>query len=263
MKEGERVRVKTKKHTFEGILMPRSELADTDHIVVKLGTGYNIGILKSDIEKSEVLKESEKKASAPKPKFEKGMPKIGIVATGGTISSKVDYKTGGVFPLESAEEMLTSIPELANYVSIDKISQPFQMLGEDMSPAEWGKIAKEVHKELSSAEGVIVTHGTDTLHYTAAALSFMLRGLNKPIAVIGAQRSTDRGSSDDAQNLLCAAHYCLSDIAEVAIVMHGNTNDTYCIASRGTKVRKMHSSRRDAFRPINEAPLAKIFPDGN
>jgi len=264
MKPGELVRVKTKKDTYEGIVMPRSELADEDHIVIKLGTGYNIGILKKDIQKTEKIKVKPRKGKTYKVEFDKGKPPISLITTGGTITSKVDYKTGGVKSLLNANELLESAPDLKNFVNIKDILQPFSLMSEDMSPGEWGKVAELVAKELNSGvSGVIVTHGTDTLHYTSAALSFMLQNLSKPVAVVGAQRSTDRGSADATQNLLCAAHYCLSDIAEVCIVMHGTTEDDYCIASRGTKVRKMHSSRRDAFRPINDLPLAKIFPDGN
>lgn len=264
MNTGDLVKVKTKKREYQGILIPRPGLEDDTHIVLKLENGYNIGLPRESIISTTVVENAGQRAKPAAGKFDKAKPPISIVSTGGTITSTVDYKTGGVFPSETPEELLAKAPELKEHVSIKSLQQPFKLLSEDMSPAEWAKLAGAVAKELNSgANGVIVTHGTDTLHYTAAALSFMLRNLSKPVAVVGAQRSTDRGSFDGSQNLLCAAHYCLSDIAEVAIVMHGTTNDDYCIATRGTKVRKMHSSRRDAFRPINEGPLAKVFPDGN
>jgi glutamyl-tRNA(Gln) amidotransferase subunit D len=136
-------------------------------------------------------------------------------------------------------------------------------MSEDMDYLDWQIIAKNVASEINSGcEGVIVTHGTDTLHFTSAALSFMLRGLTKPVIVVGAQRSSDRGSSDAGINIICAAHAAISNIAEVATCMHGSTSDDYCLIIRGTKVRKMHTSRRDAFRPINDIPLAKVWPDG-
>jgi len=264
MNTGDLVKVNTKKREYQGILIPRPGLAKETHIILKLDNGYNIGIPKERIVSSEVLEKAGDRPKKQTTNFDKTKPQISIISTGGTITSEVDYKTGGVFPSETAEELLGKVPELADYVSIKNMETPFNLLSEDMSSGEWGKIAESVAKELNSgAEGVIVTHGTDTLHYTAAALSFMLRKLNKPVAVVGAQRSADRGSFDGSQNLLCAAHYCLSDIAEVSIVMHGTSDDDYCIATRGSKVRKMHSSRRDAFRPINDSPLAKIFPDGN
>jgi glutamyl-tRNA(Gln) amidotransferase subunit D len=131
-----------------------------------------------------------------------------------------------------------------------------------MTHEHWQQLAKSVAKELKTSRGVIVTHGTDTLHFTAAALSFMLRDLGKPVVLVGAQRSTDRGSSDAAFNLLCSTRVALSDMAAVGICMHGNMADDYCIFTRGTKVRKMHTSRRDAFRPVNDKPLAMVWPDG-
>ncbi len=193
----------------------------------------------------------------------RGCPKFRSLPRGGTIASRVDYDTGAVKWAMTPQEIFSSAPELANVVSVKTVHKPFTMGSEDMSPKEWAAIAELVAKDLNAgANGAIVTHGTDTLHFTSAALSFMLKGLEKPVAVVGAQRSPDRGSFDGALNLLCSAHYAKSDFAEVAIVMHGTSSDDYCLAHRGTKVRKMHSSRRDAFKSINEKPLAKIFADG-
>jgi glutamyl-tRNA(Gln) amidotransferase subunit D len=132
-----------------------------------------------------------------------------------------------------------------------------------MDHTHWQRLAKEVVKELNSGvAGVVITHGTDTMHYSSAALSFMLPGLPKPVVFTGAQRSTDRGSADSAMNLVCSVHAAKSDIAEVAVCMHAQPDDSYCLLNRGTKVRKMHSSMRNAFRPINDYPLAKIWPNG-
>jgi glutamyl-tRNA(Gln) amidotransferase subunit D len=127
------------------------------------------------------------------------------------------------------------------------------------------KLAPEIarHANDPEIEGIVVTHGTDALHYTSAALSFMLRGLNKPVALVGAQRSPDRGSFDGSLNLVCGAYFAAySRFPGVAVVMHGSTSDDFCFAHSGTKVRKMHTSRRDAFQSVNASPLAKIFPDG-
>jgi glutamyl-tRNA(Gln) amidotransferase subunit D len=157
--------------------------------------------------------------------------------------------------------MLHNIPELADFVRL-KMLNPFTIMSESMTHLHWQKLAMEVAKELKRSRGVIITHGTDTLHFTAAALSFMLRDLGKPVVLVGAQRSTDRGSSDAAFNLICGARVALSDMAAVGICMHGTINDDHCLFTRGVKVRKMHSSRRDAFRPINDLPLAKVWPDG-
>lgn len=259
---GDRIEVKTKEGKFTGYVMPGSS---DKFLMLKLDTGYNFGIkLGPGVKAAKIGSLPKGKPVKIKPPIKKDLPNIVIIATGGTITAKVDYATGGVSWLTKPEELLLATPELLDVVNIKKIIQPFALASEEMTSKEWQIIAKEVAKELNQDDicGVIVTHGTDTLHYTAAALSLMLKNLNKPVALVGGQRSSDRGSFDGGMNLICAAHYCKSNIAEVAVVMHGNSADNFCIASRGTNVRKMHTSRRDAFRPINELPLAKIWPDG-
>ncbi|NYZ75373.1 Glu-tRNA(Gln) amidotransferase subunit GatD [Candidatus Micrarchaeota archaeon] len=264
-KPGSRVRVAEGKRVFEGILLPRPDAGDENCLVVKLSSGYNVGITFDAKTKVEALKggaELEKFAKARK-KFDLHLPSVSMIATGGTISNRVDYRTGGVHPLMSPEEMLANAPQLADIVNLRSVVSPFRMASEDMYSEEWKKLAVLAAKELNEgSRGVLVTHGTDVLHYTSAALSFMLKHLCKPVAVVGAQRSPDRGSFDGTMNLACAAHYATGNIAEVAIVMHGSSSDDYCFAVPGNKARKMHSSRRDAFRPINCLPYAKIWPDG-
>ena len=259
-KPGDRVEIKTKKEVIKGILMPQ----EGKTLVIKLDTGYNIGIDHKKVLKIKKIKKGKKpgRIVTKKIKHRKSLPKVTFISTGGTIGTHVDYVTGGVFMCRTPEEILTTTPELGNIINI-KTKSPFTVASEDMSIENWQQLARLIAKELNSgADGVILTHGTDYLHYTSAALSFMLKNLSKPVALVGAQRSPDRGSFDGTQNLLCAAHYCRSDIAEVAVVMHGSTSDEFCLANRGVKCRKMHTSRRDAFRPINELPLAKIWPDG-
>ncbi|HIH14119.1 MAG TPA: Glu-tRNA(Gln) amidotransferase subunit GatD [Nanoarchaeota archaeon] len=263
-KVGDRVKVQSSDTNYEGTVIPSSD-KQKDVLMLKLNSGYNIGIKIDKNTKINIIGEfSGIKASPPEKYSHKpGLPNVTLIATGGTIGSKVDYKTGAVHMLMSPDELIANVPELTEIVNLKKILRPFSLASEDMSSAEWQKIAEEVEKELNSgADGVIVTHGTDTLHYTGAALSFMLKNLSKPIAIVGGQRSSDRGSFDGAMNLICAAHYCKSNIAEVAIIMHAEPSDSYCFAIRGTKARKMHTSRRDAFRPINDLPFAKIWKDG-
>jgi len=271
---GDRILVEKVGKRYEGLLMPRIEYGNRNCTVIKLDSGYNVGvdckgarISKSRTKEPASVREEEGfelgrvKKGLVKVKFDKRKPRVSIITTGGTITSRVDYKTGGVTSLMSPEEMLYNIPELAGFVSL-KIENPFSIMSESMTHAHWQKLAKTVARELKHSEGVIVTHGTDTLHFTAAALSFMLKDLGKPVVLVGAQRSTDRGSSDGAINLICGARVALSDMASVGICMHGTMDDDYCIFTRGTKVRKMHTSRRDAFRPVNDLPLAKVWPDG-
>jgi len=243
-----------------GLVLPQTT---KETLFVKLENGYNIGIKYSAAKDVKKLKSPVVVTKTPTLKGTENLPKIAIITTGGTITSRVDYKTGAVHALTKPEELLAQIPELQKLATLKLIS-PFAVLSEDMTPKDWQELAKIVYKELKdkSVRGVIITHGTDTLHYTSAALAFMLGKLAKPVALVGGQRSSDRGSFDGAQNLICAVHYCLSDINHVAIVMHGSAEDKYCLALHGTKVRKMHTTRRDTFRPVNALPLAKIWSDG-
>ncbi|MBI2674839.1 MAG: Glu-tRNA(Gln) amidotransferase subunit GatD [Candidatus Aenigmarchaeota archaeon] len=274
---GGRILVKAKGKVYEGLLMPRPDIGDSNCIVLKLDNGYNIGIRidrGSAIEKSghkepKTVKEEEEfelgkiKKSLLKVSFDPEKPPIAMISTGGTVASRVDYQTGGVSAMMDPKEFLHNVPELFNIVNIKNFSKPFTKMSEDMDSSDWIALAKLVAKELNSDnKGVIITHGTDTLHYTAAALSFMLPNLLKPVIIMGSQKSSDRPSSDAVMNLICSSHAAVSDIAEVAVCMHGNMNDDYCLLMRGTKVRKMHTVRRDAFRPINDLPLAKVWPSG-
>ena len=264
---GDHISVTSGAQSVSGILLPQSDLGDPNKLVLKADSGYNLGILVSkgtDIEKTPASKKAAslgRISSVPPLDFDPAMPPVSMIATGGTISSRVDYKTGGVYMFMDPREFLHNVPELRTIARIQSIQRPFTIASEDMVFSDWIKIAKAAHKELvSDSHGVIVTHGTDILHYTAAALSFFLRNLNKPVILTGAQKSPDRGSSDAGVNIICAARAALSPISEVSLCMHGSMDDEYCYLIRGTKARKMHTVRRDAFRPINELPLAKIFP---
>jgi len=259
---GDIVEIKTDKETLKGILL---ESYDPSVCLIKLDSGYNMGIEKSKIKS---IKVTGKIKSSQFPEVEiskaKNLPEISIISTGGTISSRLDYKTGGVKWLMKPEQIFALAPRMMNIVKINKIESPFMIASENMSAENWIDLAKLVAKLLNEKEnkGIIITHGTDTLHYTAAALSFMLKNLNKPVILTYAQRSTDRGSTDTSLNLTCSAYAALSNYAEVMLVGHASINDNFCYALKGTKVRKMHTSRRDTFRPINALPLIKIFEDG-
>lgn len=186
------------------------------------------------------------------------MKRVSILGTGGTIASKIDYNTGAVHPAFTTEELFNALPELKEVAEI-KTKLLFNILSENMTPKHWRKIAGEVAGEINNgADGVVVAHGTDTLAYTSAALSFMLRDLTRPVVLVGSQRSSDRPSSDSAENLISAARVACTDMAEVVVVMHASSSDGRCFIQRGTRVRKMHSSRRDAFRSINAVPLGEV-----
>ncbi|MBI5002951.1 Glu-tRNA(Gln) amidotransferase subunit GatD [Candidatus Woesearchaeota archaeon] len=248
-----------------GILMPRPSLCETteEMVSLKLKTGYNIGIKKSKIKSVHVIEkhktpEAHKKAI---PLNEK-LPTVSILSTGGTISSKVDYRTGGVYADYTAEDFVQMCPELSSLANL-KTRKVMSVMSEDMLPDDWKTLAKVIYEELqTNVAGVVVTMGTDTLHFAVAAMSFLLGKINKPVVFTASQRSIDRGSTDAFMNLICAVKAAAQfDGAEVMTCLHGTTNDEYCLLIRGTKVRKMHTSRRDAFRPINALPLAKVFVD--
>jgi len=254
---GDKIRI----DSIEGILMPRTEFVESDVIVVKMSNGYNIGIKFKEDTKIELIE--KKKEQAPKKsvlkEFDPNKPTISILACGGTIASRVEYKTGAVFPSFSPEELIEAFPEIGEIANI-KARKLFDLFSEDMQPEHWRIIAQEVAKEIESGvDGVVLMHGTDTMHYTSAALSFMLQDLPVPVVLVGAQRSSDRGSSDNRINLVSAVLFAATgDIAEVVVCMHESSNDDYCSIHRGTKVRKMHTSRRDAFKSINIPPLARV-----
>ena len=244
---------------FEGTLIPRSEYSDPTHIVLKMKNGYNVGISLDRTEKLEVIGDGEKPhfTKPPPPAVHPRLPKIAIISTGGTIASRVDYRTGAVQPALTAADLASVVPELSSIAEIDAHIL-FSEYSENIGPTHWKGMAEEVAKRIAGgAEGVVISHGTDTLHYTAAALSFALANLPVPVLLVGAQRSSDRPSSDAASNLTGAVALAgRSDMAAVGVAMHGDLSDQLIVAHRGTRVRKCHTSRRDAFKSINSTPLA-------
>ncbi|MCL5433498.1 MAG: Glu-tRNA(Gln) amidotransferase subunit GatD [Candidatus Marsarchaeota archaeon] len=264
IKPGDIIKIEWQGNVLEGALMPKSEAGSEDTIILKLKNGYNIGVNYHNIKLKKI---SSKKLNKfpfsnyiPNPE----LPNISIIWTGGTIGSKIDYIISGVSMTVKPEELLYYIPELAKIANINIIPL-FSISSEDMTFIEWQKISEEVIKALNNgSRGIVITHGTDTMHYTASALAFMLQNLNAPIVLTGSQRSSDRGSSDAFFNLISAVRFAAnSDIAEVGICMHSNSSDDEMLFIRGVKARKMHTSRRDAFRAINDKPIASITKDGN
>ncbi len=254
---GDKVIITTKDKKLEGVMMPSNK---KDSIVVKLDSGYNVGILKKKVKSLKVLKKfKEKKVKLESTKLIKNKKKVCILHTGGTIASKVDYETGGVVAKFKPEEILSMFPELRKLANVDsKLVR--NMVSEDMRFEHYNLLAKAVEKEIKKGvDGIIITHGTDTLHYSSAALSFVLENLNVPVILVGAQRSSDRGSSDAAMNLICAVEFIVnSKYSGVGICMHKNVDDDICWILPGLKSRKLHSSRRDAFKPVNAKAIAEI-----
>ena len=260
---GDNVKITKQDISYEGMLLDRAEDADETHIVLKLKNGYNVGINIKDAS-IELIKKGEKpKIELSKLDVQKDSQKhdISIISTGGTVASIIDYKTGAVHPAFTADDLIRANPELLEHANI-KGKAVLNILSENMKPEYWVKSARSIADEINDgAYGVVVAHGTDTMHYTSAALSFML-DTPVPVVITGAQRSSDRPSSDAFLNLLNSITAAKSDIAEVMVCMHATEDDTYCDLHRGTKVRKMHTSRRDTFRSINTSPLARVQNGG-
>lgn len=262
LNSGDRIKVVLFKEEHEGILL-ESPVDEKGILLLKLDSGYNIGFNRKDILDLVLLEKSKPGQKPEKIRPNPVKPNIAMIITGGTIASRLDPKTGGADPLETPENLFKFYPTLFEKVNVVKVDVPFMKASEDMDFRDWQKIAKSAFDFMNdeSIKGIIITHGTDTLHYTSAALSFFLREINKPVVLTYAQRSIDRASSDANLNLQCSALVAISDIAEVMIVGHGSSNDDFCYAMPGAKVRKLHSSKRDAFKAVNSTPFAKIYPD--
>ena len=259
---GDTIKVTKEDISYEGILLDRSEDAKDAYIVIKLDSGYNVGV---NIESASI--ELLEKGDKPKIGFEgetiekdPSKRNISIISTGGTVSSIIDYKTGAVHPKFTAEDLLRANPELLDLANYD-VKALYNILSENMKPEYWVKAAESIADDINAgADGIVIAHGTDTMHYTSAALSFMLK-TPVPIVVTGAQRSSDRPSTDAFLNIYNSVGAALSDIAEVTVCMHDSLNDGICALHKGTKVRKMHTSRRDTFRSIDSEPIA-LLRDG-
>ncbi|MFW5938846.1 MAG: Glu-tRNA(Gln) amidotransferase subunit GatD [Halolamina sp.] len=261
MNPGDRVRVDHDDVTDEGVLMPTT---DEDHLVLKLDGGYNVGIARegADVEvlESDVYDIEEGDAGGGESsaiEFDEDLPTVALVSTGGTIASTVDYRTGAVTARFDAEDVLRAVPELAGRANY-RGRVVADILSENMTPTIWRELADAVREEIENgADGVVVMHGTDTMQYSAAALSFML-DTPVPIVFTGSQRSADRPSSDNVMNAVCAVEAATADAAEVMVCMHGTPSDDYCALHRGTRVRKNHTSRRDAFETVGGEPLGTV-----
>jgi len=251
--------------SYRGILLPRPQYGNPDVLILKLGNGYNVGFHVDNITDLKLIR-----AYKPKPLVELKLPKISgdlprilMLSTGGTIASRIDYQTGAVYPFFTAEEIYSMIPELEKIAYIEA-KTVFSIFSEDMTPSYWRELAEAIAKHIQDDyDGIIIAHGTDTMAYTAAAMAFALQRLPFPIVFVGAQRSSDRPSSDTAFNVITSVITAVkAPFGESVIVMHGYTGDNYAFVHRGVKARKMHTSRRDAFQTINGLPIAKVYTDG-
>ncbi|MHA1945985.1 MAG: Glu-tRNA(Gln) amidotransferase subunit GatD [Candidatus Hodarchaeales archaeon] len=247
---------------FKGTVLPRAAFTDPNFLTLRvLDTGYNIGIEITEKTKFTIHGYSEGNYRLPAidVKREKSLPDVVLLGTGGTVASRLDYRTGAVLPAFTPEELFAAVPEIQNRVNLTPRTL-FEILSENFKPEYWVKTAKEISKEIEGGvDGIIIGHGTDTMAYTGSALSFFLRNLPIPVIILGSQRSSDRPSSDAAINLLNAATVAgYADIGEVLISMMGSTSHKADYLHRPTRVRKMHSSRRDTFRSLSVPPVGRI-----
>lgn len=259
------IRAHTTRGVFEGLVLPRSETSDPEHLVLKLVSGYNIGIRHDTIERMEQVGYRKAEYKIPEEPFpvDPDQPRVMLYGTGGTIASRLDYRTGAVIPAFSPGELYGSVPELADICNLET-EKLFGVFSENMGAEQYLVLAARVGEAIAQGyDGVVIGHGTDTMAHTAAALSFMVQDSPVPIVMVGSQRSSDRPSSDAARNLIAATHAAAhGSIAEVMVCMFGPTSDRYDLLHRGTRVRKMHSSYRSTFRTLGDIPLAMVHEDG-
>lgn len=261
---GDLIKIITKTTEYSGNLLPRYEYSEENYIVIKLSNGYNIGIDAKNITNIQKIMSGEKPKFIPpeKPNVKESLPKIAILGTGGTIASRIDYKTGAVNPAFSAEELYSIIPELSAYANINT-ELVSNIASEQMNPEDWTNIAKKVIEKINEGnQGIIIGHGTDTMAYTSAALSFALKNCPIPVIITGAQRSTDRPSSDASLNMISSVIMASKKVLNgVYLAMHSSIEDNEVSIHSGTRVRKNHTSRRDAFQSIGVDPIAIVNQD--
>jgi len=261
VKVEDRIRILENGQIFEGILIPRSEYSDDKHIVIKIKSGYNVGIKVTPTTKIERMGVGAKLTFRPPPPPEQNpkLPRVAIVSTGGTIASRIDYRTGAVHPAITARDLYSTIPEISEKANIE-VEVLFSLYSENISPSHWTELAESAARHIEAGvDGVVICHGTDTMAYTSAALSFAIQNLPVPVILVGSQRSSDRPSSDAAMNLVNAVYAAgRAPFAEVAVGMHETISDKTTVIHRGTRVRKCHTSRRDAFKSINVPPIARV-----
>lgn len=262
--EGTKLKVTKDGRAFEGTLMPHHEFSAPDVLILKVKSGYNVGVKVTGSAEVTVVERPVERTKKDVPiEFKKGLPKIVLIGTGGTIASYVDYRTGAVHPALSTSDMVNAVPEIRDIANIDA-RVLFSIFSENMDPAHWQELAKAVAEEINDgADAIIIPHGTDTMGYTAAALAFMLGNVPKPVILVGAQRSSDRPSSDASSNLMACVRFATgADRSGVFVVMHDTPGDDSFAVHIGPRVRKMHTSRRDAFHSINALPAANLDKDG-
>lgn len=249
---GDRVKVNNR----EGRLMPKAGKSSSGAVILKLDSGYNIGLEPEEVKLIE--KKQGEEVEKPEVPYSEDKPDILVLHTGGTIASRVSYEEGGVKPAFDPEDLVEMYPELTDICNVHS-EVVAQMLSEDMEPGHWRDIAERIDEVKDNYDGVVVGHGTDTLGFTGAALSLMLQNIDTGVLLVGSQRSSDRPSSDASMNLYSAVKFLEeTEFQGVGVCMHESSDDETCVVLPGAKARKMHTSRRDAFEPVNSEPLGRV-----
>ncbi len=253
------------KFEFEGFFLNGILINEEEsYLIIKLASGYNANFHKNSIKilEKNIIKDEIKELILPK--NNKNLPKISILHTGGTIASKVDYRTGAVSSKFEVNDLLNLFPELNQKANISA-KMIANIFSEDMRFEEYNILMRAIAKEIEDgSEGIIIGHGTDTMHYSAAALQYGMKNLSIPVILVGAQRSSDRASSDAFLNLNAACDFLISQInsekkfLRVGICMHENLSDNSFLILDSINSKKLHSTRRDAFKQINYLPFARI-----
>jgi glutamyl-tRNA(Gln) amidotransferase subunit D len=261
---GDRVRVERGADAYEGVLLPSST---PESVVLKLDGGYNVAVSRADAAVEVVesdtydIEGAQDVTGTSEITFEEDLPTVSLISTGGTIASTIDYRTGAVTAQFDAEDVLRAVPDLAGRANY-RGRVVANILSENATPEIWRELAEAVHEEIEQgADGVVVMHGTDTMGFSAAALAFAL-DIPVPVVFTGSQRSADRPSSDNVMNAVCAIEAAKADCAEVLVCMHASESDDRCALHRGTRVRKNHTSRRDAFETVGREPLGEVIYNG-
>ena len=251
---GDRIKVNDR----EGRLMPKPGTGDTEILNLKLDSGYNIGLKP---EKVELVEKREEKGvdSEADLKHSNDKKDILVLHTGGTIASRVSYETGGVKASFEQEDMVQMYPGVIEEANIHSDVYVGKIMSEDIQPGHWQGIAEKIDEVKDEYDGIIIGHGTDTLSSTAAALNLMLKGIDTGVLLVGSQRSSDRPSTDARMNLFCATKFLSeTEFTGIGVCMHETSSDDTCAILPGAKTKKMHTSRRNAFEPINAEKLATV-----
>jgi len=177
--------------------------------------------------------------------------KILLIGTGGTIASEVGQN--GLLPELTSNQLLLFLPDVSNHYSIDSI-QPFNLDSTNITPQHWLILVKLIEENYDKYDGFVISHGTDTMAYTAAALSYLIQGSPKPIVLTGAQKPIVFDTTDSKINLQDAFLVAASGMRGVLIVFNGKV-------ILGTRARKTHSKSFEAFSSINY-PIMGSIHDG-